>query len=48
VALKMVFEREAQIDAFTPQEYWTISADLLKKRLYLQLSFQNLKTKKLK
>lgn len=30
VALKMVCEREAQIEAFVPQEYWTISADFKK------------------
>ncbi len=30
VALKMICEREEEIKAFTPVEYWTISADLLK------------------
>ena len=30
VALKMICEREDEIKAFTPVEYWTISADLLK------------------
>ncbi len=30
VALKMICEREEEINAFTPVEYWTISADLLK------------------
>ncbi len=30
VALKMICEREDEINAFTPVEYWTISADLLK------------------
>ena len=29
VALKMVCEREAEIEAFIPEEYWTVSADLL-------------------
>ncbi|MBQ9580191.1 MAG: type I DNA topoisomerase [Lachnospiraceae bacterium] len=28
VALKMVCEREAEIEAFIPEEYWTVSADL--------------------
>ncbi len=30
VALRMICEREDEIKAFTPVEYWTISADLLK------------------
>ncbi len=30
VALKMICEREEEIKAFTPVEYWSISADLLK------------------
>ncbi len=30
VALKMICEREDEINAFTPVEYWTVSADLLK------------------
>lgn len=30
VALKMICEREDEIKAFTPVEYWTISVDLLK------------------
>lgn len=30
VALKMICEREDEINAFTPVEYWTISAELLK------------------
>ncbi len=30
VALKMICDREEEIKAFTPVEYWTISADLLK------------------
>ncbi|MCR5344917.1 MAG: type I DNA topoisomerase [Lachnospiraceae bacterium] len=29
VALKMVCEREAEIEAFIPEEYWTVSADLV-------------------
>lgn len=31
VALRMICEREDEIDAFIPQEYWTISAELSKK-----------------
>ncbi|HLG73342.1 MAG TPA: type I DNA topoisomerase [Chloroflexota bacterium] len=30
VAVRLVCDREAQIDAFKPQEYWTIEADLAK------------------
>ena len=30
VALRMICERENEIEAFIPQEYWTISADLAK------------------
>ena len=30
VALKMICEREDEINAFTPVEYWSVSADLLK------------------
>jgi len=29
VALRLIVERERQIDDFTPQEYWTIAAELL-------------------
>jgi DNA topoisomerase I len=31
VAVRMVVEREREIEAFVPQEYWTIEADLLKR-----------------
>ena len=31
VALRMICDRENEINAFIPQEYWTIDADLLKK-----------------
>jgi DNA topoisomerase-1 len=30
VALRMIVEREREIQAFVPQEYWTIDADLMK------------------
>ncbi|GAB4123082.1 MAG: type I DNA topoisomerase [Roseiflexaceae bacterium] len=30
VAVRLVVEREREIEAFVPQEYWTIEADLLK------------------
>lgn len=32
VALRMVVEREREIEAFVPQEYWSIEADLLPRR----------------
>lgn len=47
VALKMVCEREAQIDAFTPQEYWTISADLLKDKALFTAELSKFKNKKI-
>ena len=31
VALRMICEREAEIDAFIPKEYWTIEANLISK-----------------
>src|SRR5688572_28243755 len=31
VAVRLVVEREREIEAFIPQEYWTIEADLLKR-----------------
>ncbi len=32
VALKLICEREAEIEAFKPQEYWEIAADLTKQK----------------
>jgi len=32
VALRLVVEREAEIEAFTPQEYWSVTAQLLTPR----------------
>jgi len=32
VALKLICEREAEIEAFVPQEYWEIKADLTKQK----------------
>ncbi|MEN9937211.1 MAG: hypothetical protein RLZZ387_3790 [Chloroflexota bacterium] len=31
VAVRLVVEREREVEAFVPQEYWTIEADLLKR-----------------
>lgn len=33
VAVRLVVEREREIEAFVPQEYWTIEADLLKQNV---------------
>ena len=32
VAVRLVVDREREIEAFVPQEYWTIEADLMKQR----------------
>src|SRR5690606_33401760 len=32
VALRLISEREAEIEAFKPQEYWTVDVDLLTPR----------------
>ncbi len=39
VALRMVVEREREIQAFVPQEYWTIDADLAKKGVERSAAF---------
>ena len=39
VALRLVCEREAEIRAFVPQEYWTIDVDLFKKADKSKTSF---------
>ncbi len=48
VALRMICEREDEIEAFTPVEYWSITADLDTKEPSLKQSFLNSKVKKLK
>lgn len=47
VALRMICEREQEIEAFTPQEYWTISADLLKGKNLFQAELSKYKGKKI-
>lgn len=47
VALRMICEREALIEAFVPQEYWTIDADLLKGKMALNAELTKYKDKKL-
>ncbi len=46
VALKMICEREDEIKAFTPVEYWTISIDLLKDKSKFQAELAKFKNKK--
>ncbi|MCD7739792.1 MAG: type I DNA topoisomerase [Candidatus Gastranaerophilales bacterium] len=47
VALKMVCEREDEIKAFTPVEYWSISADLLKDKSKFTAELAKYKNKKI-
>lgn len=46
VALRMICEREDEIRAFTPEEYWTISADLLKSKTKFTAELSKYKNKK--
>ena len=47
VALRMICEREDEIEAFTPVEYWTISADLTKEKATFEAELQKYKDKKI-
>ncbi len=47
VALRMICEREDEIDAFTPVEYWTISAELLKDKIPFIAELSKYKDKKI-
>lgn len=47
VALRMICEREDEIDAFTPVEYWSITADLLKGKLPFTAELSKFKDKKI-
>ncbi len=47
VALRMICERESQIEAFIPQEYWTITADLLKDKKPFEAELTKYKDKKI-
>lgn len=46
VALKMILDREAEINAFVPQEYWSISGDFIKSRKKFRASFYGVDGKK--
>lgn len=47
VALRMICEREDEIDAFTPVEYWSVTADLLKGKLPFSAELSKYKDKKI-
>ena len=47
VALRMICEREDEIDAFKPVEYWTITADLLKDKIPFSAELSKYKDKKI-
>ena len=47
VALRMICEREDEIDAFVPVEYWSISADLMKGKLPFSAELTKYKDKKI-
>jgi len=45
VAVRLICEREAEIEAFTPQEYWSITADLAKQKSSVTFSAELIKYK---
>ena len=47
VALRMICEREDEIDAFVPVEYWSVTADLLKDKLPFSAELTKYKDKKI-
>lgn len=47
VALKMICDREEEISAFESKEYWSIEADLLKKKKILKTKLAQYKNKKI-
>ena len=47
VALRMICEREDEIDAFTPVEYWSITANLLKGKIPFTAELSKYKDKKI-
>lgn len=47
VALRMICEREEEIEAFTPVEYWSISADLDQKGTIVEAELSRYKDKKI-
>ena len=47
VALRMICEREDEIEAFKPVEYWTITAELEKEKVTFEAELQKFQDKKL-
>ncbi|WP_243386843.1 type I DNA topoisomerase [Bacillus kexueae] len=47
VAVRLIIEREKEINAFQPEEYWTIDAEFLKGKEVFEASFYGLNGKKL-
>lgn len=47
VALRMICEREDEIEAFTPAEYWTITAELEKQNTVFEAELSKYKDKKI-
>ena len=47
VALRLICEREAEIDAFIPEEFWKIDADFEKDNIPFNAELTKYKTKKL-
>lgn len=48
VALKIICDREAEINNFKPEEYWSLNANFIQKRKKFQASFYGLDGKKAK
>lgn len=46
VAVRMIIDREREIQAFVPEEYWTIKADFLKGKEQFEGSFFSLDGKR--
>jgi DNA topoisomerase I len=47
VAVRLIIEREKEIKAFIPEEYWTIKGDFLKNKEVVEANFYGLDGKKL-
>ena len=48
IALKLVVDREKEIRDFKPEEYWTLTAELLKNKQMFKASLTSFKSKKIK
>jgi DNA topoisomerase I len=46
VAMRMIIDRENEIKAFVPEEYWTIGADFLKGKAAFEASFYGIDSEK--